>query len=104
MLDVHWFSGLMLCICSLCHFVCDSPNTDYAGSTMSRNVVATLRLTNHIFKCNQVDQAKITKLIHIPISKRQIYFLQRQKVKVPKKTTFPIGHLYRNPTQNEFLR
>jgi len=23
-LDVHWFSGLMLCICSLCHFVCDS--------------------------------------------------------------------------------
>jgi len=28
MLDVHWFSGLMLCICSLCHFVCDSL---YAG-------------------------------------------------------------------------
>jgi len=25
MLDVHWFSGPMLCICSLCHFVCDSP-------------------------------------------------------------------------------
>jgi len=24
MLDVHWFSGL-LCICRLCHFVCDSP-------------------------------------------------------------------------------
>jgi len=22
MLDVHWFNGLMLCICSLCHFVC----------------------------------------------------------------------------------
>jgi len=25
MLDVYWFSGLMLCICNLCHFVCDSP-------------------------------------------------------------------------------
>jgi len=25
MLDVHWFSGLMLCICNLYHFVCDSP-------------------------------------------------------------------------------
>jgi len=24
MLGVHWFSGLMLCICSLCYFVCDS--------------------------------------------------------------------------------
>jgi len=24
-LDVHWFSGLMLCTCRLCHFVCDSP-------------------------------------------------------------------------------
>jgi len=25
MLDVHWFSGLMICICSLRHFVCDNP-------------------------------------------------------------------------------
>jgi len=25
MLDVHWFNGLILCICSLYHFVCDSP-------------------------------------------------------------------------------
>jgi len=25
MLDVHWVSGFMLCICTLCHFVCDSP-------------------------------------------------------------------------------
>jgi len=24
MLDVYWFSGLMLCICSLCYFVRDS--------------------------------------------------------------------------------